>query len=162
MLAAFRVTIVSVAMLAVLPSGWRRPTAAEAGQEWRQKDKDRFLVATGDFDGDKKTDRAEIVVSSDGEEFAIAVWLSGDSSRPLTLERAGIGSLSGMGISRVEPGHYETACGKGYGEWTCSHGEPKSLALRNQAIDFFANGSADVILYWDEKTKQFNRIQMSD
>ena len=33
-----------------------------------------------------------------------------------------------LGIARVEPGAYETACGKGL--WDCTIGEPKKLRLQ--------------------------------
>lgn len=149
------------ALLFSLPAGWRPPAAEEVNQEWRNKGQGRFLMAVGDFDGDQKKDRAQIVVSSDGRAFAVAVSLSSTPAH-LILEKGDIESLSTMGIAPVQPGSYKTACGKGYGDWACANGEPKVLELKTAAIDLFANGSADVILYWDPKSKQFKRVQMSD
>jgi hypothetical protein len=70
--------------------------------------------------------------------------------------------LGGMGIHLVKPGRYETACGKGYGEEFCSHGEPKFLKLATDAIDLFRQESADSIAYWDQKRNMFALVQMSD
>jgi hypothetical protein len=147
-------------MLALsLPAGWRRPANEEVDQDWRAKDAKRFLAIDGDFDGDAKKDSAEIVVAADGKSFAIVVDVS-SAAQAVILEKGDIGSLARMGIALVKPGRYKTACGKGY--WACGVGEPEVLVLKKEAIDFFAEGSADVILYWDPQKKQFNRIQMSD
>lgn len=78
------------------------------------------------------------------------------------LEKDRLVNLPRMGIASVTPGSYATACGKGYGEWACAHGEPNVLELKHDAIDFFADGSADAIFYWDSKARNFRRIQMSD
>jgi hypothetical protein len=160
-LSAIHISAVVLAMSVGLPAGWRRPVPAEVKQEWRSKDEGRFLIADGDFDGDKKKDHAEILVEAGGKQFGVVVWLS-SARRAMILEKGDIGSLERMGIAIVQPGSYRTACGKGYGDWACANGEPENLALKNQAIDFFAHESADAILYWDLQKKEFNRIQMSD
>src|SRR5579872_5242069 len=66
---------------------WRAPTAAELGapaeQTWRENDPGRYLVMTGDFDGDGKPDEARILVRGDGRAYALVVKLGG---RPDTIK----------------------------------------------------------------------------
>jgi len=61
-----------------LPSGWRRPAVSEVSNAWRQKNHSKFLVARGDFDGDGKSDTAELLVNDSASQFALFVRL--DSS----------------------------------------------------------------------------------
>lgn len=46
-----------------LPKGWTVPAASSTRQAFRQKDRNRFLVATGDFNGDGKQDKAVLLVN---------------------------------------------------------------------------------------------------
>jgi len=73
-----------------------------------------------------------------------------------------LGDLGRFAIDLVKPGRYETACGKGYDDSFCAHGEPDYLVLSRPAIDFIYTESADSIFYWGEKTKEFRKIAMSD
>jgi hypothetical protein len=146
-----------------LPPGWRKPTSTEATGAWREKSPTRFLVAEGDFDGDGKKDTAELLVDLPGSHFnlfvkfaAVAEW------QPLYGSVGEAKDLAEFGIVPVKPGQYKTACGKGYGDYACAHGEPELLQLSGSAIDFFFNESSDFIFYWDSKTKKFVKIQMSD
>ena len=65
-----------------------------------------------------------------------------------------------MGISKVSPGEYETACGKGYFE--CGPDEPEVLVLKLPGIDYFRFASANSFFYWDNASKSFKRIWISD
>jgi hypothetical protein len=142
-----------------LPRGWSEPTAKEVSGAWRDKNASRFLVVRGDFDGDGKPDEARILVND--TEFGIFVWL-GSSRQLLLLDSGARGSLGNQGIAKTKRGTYKTACGKGYGEWACAHGEPKTLRLTRDAIDLFEDESGDAVFYWDANTQKFNRVQMSD
>ena len=62
-------------------SGWRRPTAVELKESWRQRNPTRFAVARGDFDGDGKADEARLMLSKDGKRLALVVTLSGSGER---------------------------------------------------------------------------------
>ena len=53
-----------------------------------------------------------------------------------------------MGISVMEPGQYNTACGKGY--WECAGGDKPSILLKHPGLNYFKWGSADSVFYWDE------------
>ena len=96
---------------------WRAPTAAEPGsaeeQKWPEDDPARHLTMTGDFDGDSKPDQARLMVRGDGKAFALFVKL-GAREGPLKLDEfADITMLPSIGIRRVAPGEYPTACAKG-------------------------------------------------
>ena len=146
-----------------LPSGWRRPTLAEANGDWRKKSPTRFLVAKGDFEGVGKEDVAELLVDLTGKHFGLFVKLAAAGEWQQLDDTAGdVKDLAEFGISSAKPGKYKTACGKGYGDYACSHGEPETLELSRPAIDYFYNESSDFIFYWDTKVNKFVKIQMSD
>jgi hypothetical protein len=145
-----------------LPSGWRKPTLAEAGGAWRKKSPTKFLVVKGDFDGDGKVDTAELLVDESAGRFALFVRLASTEKWHMLGEPYDVKTLDRFGIDLVKPGKYETACGKGYDDSFCAHGEPDFLELSHAAIDFIYTESADSIFYWEPRTKTFRNVQMSD
>jgi hypothetical protein len=146
-----------------LPGGWRKPNASEVPGAWREKSPTRFLVAKGDFDGDGKADIAEVLVDLPGKHFGLFVKLAAAAEwQPLDGGQGDVKDLAEFGISLVKPGKYKTACGKGYGDYACSHGEPELLELSRPAVDYFYSESSDFIFYWDTKANKFVEIQMSD
>jgi hypothetical protein len=156
-------SIGSATMLAQqAPPGWRSPTRTEAPGKWREKSQTRFLRVDGDFDGDGKTDTAELFVNPSSRQFGLFVKLASGGTWQLVNEAADVKALARIGISLVKPGKYETACGKGYDDSFCAHGEPDFLTLSTAAVDLFVEESADSIVYWDRGAKEFRKIQMSD
>jgi hypothetical protein len=151
-----------VAVAQDLPKGWRRPTKAETSDDWRNKSRARFLTVTGDFDGDGQPDLAELLVNPSLKRWAVFVKLHSTGRWQRIGDENEMDWLGNMGIAPVKPGKYETACGKGYGDEFCAHGEPKYLKLATDAIDMFAEESADSMVYWDQKKQVFRLIQMSD
>jgi len=145
-----------------LPKGWRRPTKAETSDNWRSKSSTRFQVAKGDFDGDGKPDIAELLVNPSRKRWALFVKLGSTARWQRVGDENEMDWLGGMGIKLVKPGRYETACGKGYGEDFCAHGEPKFLKISTDALDLFKEESADSMAYWDPKRNTFRFVQMSD
>jgi hypothetical protein len=145
-----------------LPAGWRKPTLAESSGAWRKKSPTKFLVVRGDFDGDGKADTAEILISESVAQFAFFVKLAATEKWQMLGEASDVKVLDRFGVDLVKPGKYETACGKGYDDSFCAHGEPDFLHLSHPAIDFIYTESSDSIFYWEASTKTFREIQMSD
>jgi hypothetical protein len=158
----FSVAHIAFAQAQRVPEGWRQPTASEATESWRRKSATKYLVVRGDFDGDGKPDTALLLVNGAGSKFALFILLASDRHWQQVGEENDVKLLDSMGISLVKPGRYETACGKGYDDSFCAHGEPDYLKLSKPAVDMFVQESADSIVYWDSKAKQFRDIQMSD
>ena len=152
----------AVAVAQDLPRGWRLPTKTEVSDKWRIRSPTRFLTVEGDFDGDGKPDNAALVVNPSRHLFAVFVKLRSTGKWQQVGDETEMKWLGEMGISVVKPGKYETACGKGYDDSFCAHGEPDYLTLATAAIDLFVEESADSMLYWDKKQKKFRTIQMSD
>jgi hypothetical protein len=145
-----------------LPKGWRHPTRSETSDDWRKKSPTRFVALKGDFDGDGKFDTAELLVNPSKHRFAVFLKLGSSASWQEIGDEIEMKWLGQMGIDLVKRGKYETACGKGYDDSFCAHGEPDYLTIETAAIDLFIEESADSMLYWDKKQKKFRTIQMSD
>jgi hypothetical protein len=158
----FLVTFLFGAVAPELPTGWHRPTPVEAAGNWRNKSGTRFLAVNGNFDGDGKPDRAELLVSSQTKQFALFVRLSSGGNWQLLDKPHAMGDFDRFGIALVKPGKYETACGKGYGDWVCAHREPDWLKLVRPGIDLFYTESSDSMFYWDPRAKTFREVVMSD
>ena len=72
------------------------------------------------------------------------------------LEVMDIAFLDVMGIGKVKPGQYETACGKGY--WDCRKDEPKILSTKRDAVEFFKDESASSVYVYNARE---TRIHLS-
>jgi hypothetical protein len=140
-----------------LPAGWERPARADLG-EWdaRLQHKYRYVRAEGDFNGDDKWDRAEMLVNRKEQTFALFVFLAGQSE-PIKLDDGKINEIRSLGITTGKPGHKLTVCGKGY---RCEKGEAKSVDLPNSSIDYFTFESASSEFYWTGE--KFERFWTSD
>lgn len=141
-----------------LPAGWKAATPVKnSGCDRKTKD---LLSALGDFDGDKKDDRAMILSKKDGDGLGLWVWLASQKD-PILIEtvKAKDGKHD-MGILVVPKGNYDTACGKGY--WECKSNETPKIQLSHPGIDFFTCESANRYFYWSEKNKKFVGIWISD
>jgi hypothetical protein len=145
-----------------LPSGWRKPSPVETSSDWRKKSPTRFRSIKADFDGDGKPDVAELLVSPSDKQFAFFVKLGSTEKWQMLGKPYDLTSLDRFGIDVVKPGKYETACGKGYGDYACAHGEPDYLKLSKSAIDIFYTESSDSIFYWDTTAQEFREVLMSD
>jgi hypothetical protein len=148
---------------AELPLGWRVPTAEELANDidWRKEDPNRYLSVSGDFDGDKKQDSAQLLVNDARNSMALFVMLSSNNYKPTLLdEMTDKRMITVMGVALAKPADYKTACGKGY--FKCEKNEPESIRLKNPAIDYFKEGSANSFFVWEPRTRRFVRFWMSD
>ncbi|MGH9253567.1 MAG: hypothetical protein ACRD3C_03250 [Vicinamibacterales bacterium] len=146
------------------PSGYRFPTEADYSGDWKEF---RATVPTpfvvrADLNGDAIPDEAWLLPASSGRGWGLFVALgsSNGSHRWIRLERDAETDVQGFGISHVEPGQYKTACGKGY--WACKRDEPALLDLKAAAFQLFKFESASSIFWWDQPSRSFKRIWMSD
>jgi hypothetical protein len=146
-----------------LPSGWRAPIASELNEEWRSKDPNKYALVQGDFNGDGVEDQAMLLVSKQRHALGLFVFLS---QKNQTFKKFLVDlikdatQLQAMGIARVPPGRFKTACGKGY--WKCKNKEAPEVSIQHEAIDYFKEESGNSYFYWDEQRKIFKRIWISD
>jgi hypothetical protein len=141
---------------------WRRPSPAELSEAWRDRDKDRFAVAIGDFDGDGKRDEARLVVSEDGQLLAVEVRLSRSGKVTVIdqIEGTAPGSIVRAGIGTLRASKYTTACGRGYYE--CPKGDSGSVTLKSDGIAFYFSESASYVLYLPPGQTTFRHVRLSD
>jgi hypothetical protein len=65
-----------------------------------------------------------------------------------------------MGVRLVNPGTYETACGKGYG--TCTTDESRQVTLKYPGIEYFQYEGGSSYVFWDDTRRQLQRVWISD
>jgi hypothetical protein len=144
-----------------LPAGWTKPPANLTGQQFREKDSNHFLVVKGDFDGDGVQDKALLLVDQHNHKMGFFVCLMTATGCDWhRLEVMDIAFLDVMGIAKVKPGEYETACGKGY--WECGRDEPEKLKTRRDAVEFFKDESASSVYVYNPVTHKFVSVATSD
>jgi len=142
---------------------WRPPSAAELGsasdQKWRAADPDRFLVVKGDFDGDGKPDEARLMVRGDGKAYAIFVKLASQPEPQKLDEFPDVSKLPPLGIKRVVPDRYPTACARGL---DCAEDEPQYITLRHDGIDYFRHDQFNRYYYWNDSRHGFAQVGIND
>jgi hypothetical protein len=175
-MAAIMKRIVRILLLLVLASSaaaaqkenasaqsWRPATAAELGtpeeQKWREEDPARYLAVTGDFDGDGKPDEARLMVRGDGKAFALFVKLAARDAAQKLDEFPDVSKLPALGIKRVTPATYPTACARGL---DCAEDEPRYIIVKHDAIDYFRQDQANRYYYWNDSRHAFAQVGIND
>ena len=144
-----------------MPSGWSKPAPKLTRQEFRRKDSNRFLVVTGDFNGDGLPDKALLLVNHRTRKLGFFICLTTPTGCDWhRLEVMDIVFLDVMGIAKVKPGDYETACGKGY--WECDKDEPQTLSTKREAVEFFKDESASSVYVYNPTKHKFIPVATSD
>ena len=144
-----------------LPTGWTTPPAKLTGQTFRQKDPTHFLVVRGDFNGDGLQDKALLLVNQHTHKLGFFVCLTTATGCDWhRLEVMDLAFLDVMGIAKVKPGDYDTACGKGY--WECDKDEPEKLSTKRDAVEFFKDESASSVYVYNPAKDKFISIVTSD
>lgn len=138
---------------------WRPPTTVELGapqdQKWRDESPTRYLTLTGDFDGDGKPDEARLLVRADGKGYALFVKLA-TSETPIKLDEfPDIKKLPTIGIKRVAPDTYPTACARGL---DCAEDEPRYIRVTHDAIDYFDHDVFDRYYFWSDIRHAFAQV----
>jgi len=153
--------LTSLCLSQEMPAGWAKPSARLTDQEFRRKDPNHFLIVTGDFNGDGVQDRALLLVNEHTQKLGFFICLTTavgcDWHR---LEVMDIAFLDVMGIGKVKPGQYETACGKGY--WDCGKDEPEKLSTKRDAVEFFKDESASSVYFYNPGKHRFISVATSD
>jgi hypothetical protein len=160
-IALFLVASAGVSAAQEMPTGWTKPAAKLTRQDFRRTDPNHFLVATGDFNGDGVQDKALLLVNQRTQKLGFFVCLTTETGCDWhRLETMDIGFLDVMGIAKVKPGQYETACGKGY--WECGKGEPEKLSTKRDAVEFFKDESASSVYVYNPRSHKFFSVATSD
>jgi GH18 family chitinase len=155
------IALAGVCSAQVMPTGWTKPASKLTRQDFRQKDPNHFLVVTGDFNGDGVQDKAMLLVNQRTQKLGFFVCLTTETGCDWhRLEVMDIAFLDVMGIAKVKPGQYDTACGKGY--WECGKDEPEKLSTKRDAVEFFKDESASSVYVYNPKTRKFISIATSD
>jgi hypothetical protein len=171
LLSIFRMKIRTLALLLIasvgvcwaqeMPTGWEKPDPKLTRQEFRRKDPNRFLVVTGDFNGDGVQDKALLLVNQRTQKLGFFVCLTIATGCDWhRLEVMDIAFLDVMGIAKVKPGQYNTACGKGY--WECGKNEPQELSTKRDAVEFFKDESASSVYVYNPTARKFVSVATSD
>jgi hypothetical protein len=104
------------------------------------------MQASGDYDGDGRTDRAAFFETEDGV-LALMVHRAAAPREPLTLWGGDISSLPYYTVRTAPPGRYETACAL-YGG--CGDAIPSEVTLTHNALMVLGSEHNSVLLYyWD-------------
>ena len=143
--------------------GWRVPTFSEMNDDWRATSESGYFSAEGDFDNNGFQDSAKILIQKNGNGVQLLAYMAEGKDSPkvyLLDELVGNIYVHSMGVRRVAPGTYQTACGKGY--WDCREDETPEISVERDMVEFFKYESASSFFYWDEEKKGFKRIWMSD
>ena len=156
-------SLVTFAKALELPEDWRIPNSTDIyhPENDRSNNKYQYLKVLADFNGDKITDTAYLLINDKTDKMGLFVNLSKSKSYVLLkLDESEKRYINNMGIAIVEPGKYKTACGKGY--WKCADGEPAELDLKLPAINFFTFESGNSFWYLDKTLQSFKEVAISD
>lgn len=157
----FLLGLATVCSAQQLPVGWTKAPANLTGQKFREKDPSHFLVVKGDFNGDGVQDKAMLLVNQHTQKMGFFVCLTTATGCDWhRLEVMDIAFLDVMGIAKVRPGEYETACGKGY--WECGEDEPEKLKTKRDAVEFFKDESASSVYVYNPLKRKFVSVVTSD
>ena len=158
-----------------LPNGWRYPEDKDIYGEWKNnvgtelyvlgviREKPYFVA--GDFNGDNILDQGWILLSDDGARWGLFVYLGRKNSKPAILKIFEVSVLipaqySVISLASSGPNTIKTACGRGLYE--CKPGEPEEIRIEYDSIYFCKPESACQLIIWNEKRKNFDRVQIDD
>jgi hypothetical protein len=153
------------------PVGWRAPSDAELDDDVERNDSPtKYVVATGDFNGDGKIDTAYILMSDRYRAESLWVRLSepSESWRWIQLDKERWNNAYSthhtiMAIEEVKPGVISYACFDRARECDFpTYAERPKMKLAFAGLMYFRLGSAASMYYWSTKSKSFVRVWLSD
>lgn len=96
-------------------AGWERalPSDVDDYEDWnlRQDNKDLYLKAFGDFDGDGRQDEAYLAKNVAAGQYGVFVKLA-KADAPIELDWGELKSLPRVGLYEVKPGRYTDFCAR--------------------------------------------------
>lgn len=115
----------------------------------------------GDFNGDKINDEAGLLINQKGERrlYAFLGKLQGAPEAILLHDVGKLGDVD-LYVALVEPGSSGTYCADSPDE--CEADEPKTIDTKNPRIAFGLFEATQTDFYWDDKTKKFESVSISD
>ncbi len=151
------------------PDGWRYPTENELADQERSKSPTKLAWATADFNGDGVQDEAFLFKSTKFSGQGLLVWLSDGKGgfRWVTLDVIDWGPKYpnvdlGMGLKVLAPGTHQYLCIE-VGNDCVGKTEPRSkITIKTPSILYYRFESAASLFYWDNNTKRFIRVWLSD
>ena len=146
------------------PSGWKPATKTDFSDENLSFNRDRVPNhIEADFNGDSIRDHAWILINSSRTAYGLFLFLGIDngSYETIQLDEHNMETVKLFtGISLLEAGQYQTACGKGH--WACKKDEPEILRLSTPGINYYAFEGANSVFYWNSSNHKFIRTWLSD
>jgi len=148
------------------PRGYRLPTESDFTGDWKDNRATNPMPfhAVGDYNGDGVQDEAWLLPTTSGRGFAVFAFIGSrtGSSKVIQLTSAATESWDSYYIETAKPARYGTACGKGYGDYACEHGQPAELNLTRPSIWSCRFASACSLFWWDTRTQSFHQTLISD
>lgn len=136
------------------PTGWvavtRKDVENTSDFQLRRRSATGFLRARGDFDGDGKPDLAVLAKSAIGDRAGVVFRLSSRAEPVIHALSSPVPvTVASLGVDRVAPGAYKTACAKGYGtRESCV----ETFTSRQDGVALFQFEASSSYLFWlDER-----------
>ena len=146
------------------PSEWRSTQESDYYKESLSHLKENIPNhIEADFNGDDFKDHAWLLKKTNDDTIGLFVFLGNKNKGYKTIKLLAYemdAKYIYTGISKVQPGKYKTACGRGY--WDCGPSEPEILELTNPSINLFQFEGTSSYFYWDSNKNKFIRVWMSD
>lgn len=148
------------------PRGYRMPTDADFTDSWKENraTNPTPFHSQADFNGDGIQDDVWLLPTTSKSGFGVFVSLGSRAGQPrlVRLYSTRKEAPQNYGVETADAGRYETACGKGYGDFACAHGEPDELNLKLPGIWLYLSESSTSIYWWDVKAQRFRETLISD
>lgn len=146
-----------------LPDGWRKPTAEELQDGWRNDCPGRCAQITADFDGKGLAEGAFLAIHEKRKVMGLLAFAHaapGNGQWFVLDEIKDPASIAVMGVQLYSPGTYKMMCAES--EKQCGPDGKRPFDFRLPAISYFKSESASSVFYWNEQDRKFERIWESD
>jgi len=141
------------------PAGYREIEKTEYTSYWIQFQEQYPHPdwAEGDYDGDGKTDRANMWIRADGIGWVLMAYLSSQPTEPIELFRTDRRPWSRV-VCTIPPGEHKTL--RYYGIGLGGPDTTTVITLICDAINLARFESEDNVFVWDKDKREFHRVEM--